>query len=329
MNKQLTRAEVAPETTWDLADLFATRDAWLAALAAVERTVARVVQYQGRLAASPTVLLACLDARDELLAGLERVEAFAGLREAEDGGNAAHQADQSTAAALGARVRAAVKFVDSEILALPEGTLAAWLREEPALGVYRPTLDRLAALKPHMLSAETERVLAGLGEVLDAPYTVFNRAKTGDMTFAPFIDAAGTSHPNSFNLYQSTYETAADTSVRRAAWASFCAGLAPYQHTNGGTFATEIAKNVVLAKARGHESAERYLLHEHQVPFELYTNVLDIIQAELAPHMQRYARLRRRVLGLDKLLYCDIKAPLDADYAPAMTVDVLPMATAS
>jgi oligoendopeptidase F len=32
--------------------------------------------------------------------------------------------------------------------------------------------------------------------------------------------------------------------------------------------------------------------------------------------MRRYARLRRRVLGLDQLLYCDIKAPLDAEFEP-------------
>jgi len=51
------------------------------------------------------------------------------------------------------------------------------------------------------------------------------------MQFAPFIDAAGATHPNSFNLYQSEYESAADPSVRRGAWASFCAGLVPYQHT--------------------------------------------------------------------------------------------------
>ena len=318
MNKPLTRSEVAIETTWDLADLFATRDEWLAELAAVERSVESVVAYQGRLAAGPNVLLACLDARDALLARMERVGAFAGLREAEDGGNAAHQADLSNAAAAGARVQAALKFVDGEILALPEGTITAYLRDEPALSVYRPTLDDLAALKPHLLSPETERVLASLGEVLDAPYTIYSRAKTGDMQFAPFIDAAGATHPNSFNLYQSEYESAADPSVRRGAWASFCAGLVPYQHTMGGTFATEVAKNIVLARARGHDSTERFLLHAHKISFELYSNVLDTLQAELAPHMRRYARLRRRVLGLDKLLYCDIKAPLDPGYAPAM-----------
>ena len=318
MNKPLTRSEVAVETTWNLADLFATRDEWLAELAAVERSLESVVQHQGRLAAGPAVLLACLDARDALLGRMDRVNAFAGLHEAGDGGNAAHQADLSSAAALGARVRAALKFVDNEILALPEATLAAYLRDEPALSAYRPTLDDLAALRPHMLSPETERVLASLGEVLDAPHTIYSRAKTGDMQFAPFTDAAGTLHPNSFNLYQSTYEADADTSVRRAAWASFCAGLVPYQNTMGGTFATEVAKNIVLARARGYDSTERFLLHAHKISFELYTNVLDILQAELAPHMRRYARLRRRVLGLDKVLYCDIKAPLDPGYEPAV-----------
>jgi oligoendopeptidase F len=321
MNKPLTRSEVDPETTWDLADLFATRDAWLAALGEVESAVPSVAHFQGRLGEGAGVLLACLDAREALQVALERVYAFASLRVAEDGGNHERQADLSTASALGARVRAAVKFVDSEILTLPADTLDTWLRASPALAVYGPALVKLLKQRPHMLSAETERVLASLDEVLDVPYMIYGRAKTGDMAFAPFTDASGRTHPNSFNLYQSSYETASDASVRRGAWASFCAGLAPYQHTMGGTFAAEIAKNVVLARARGHASAERYLLHEHEVSFELYTNVLDILQAELAPHMRRYACLRRRVLGLDKLLYCDIKAPLDPGYEPAMSFD--------
>ena len=37
--------------------------------------------------------------------------------------------------------------------------------------------------------------------------------------------------------------------------------------------------------------------------------------------MQRYARLRRKVLGLDKLLYCDIKAPLDPEFNPRISYE--------
>jgi oligoendopeptidase F len=320
MNKPLTRAEVAPEQTWNLDELFATRDAWLAELVGIESALVTVTAHQGRLGEGPGHLLACLDARDALMARLQKASIFAGLRNAEDGGDPARQSDLAHAAGVSARVEAAMKFVDTEILALPDGTVERFLAQEPALAVHRTDLDDLASLKPHMLSAQTERVLASLGEVLEAPFMIFQRSKTDDMRFAPF-SAAGREQPNSFNLYESTYEGDADPEVRRAAWASFCEGLKPYQNTLAATFGTEVTKNIVLAKARGYRSAEHFLLHQHKVPFELYTNILDTIQAELAPHMQRYARLRRRVLGLDRLLYCDVKAPLDPGYAPRLTFD--------
>jgi oligoendopeptidase F len=72
---------------------------------------------------------------------------------------------------------------------------------------------------------------------------------------------------------------------------------------------------------RRHAGTEAYLLQAHQVPTALYTTVREVIQAEVAPHMQRYARLRKRVLGLDRLLYCDIKAPLDPDFNASIGFD--------
>lgn len=318
MDKPLTRTQVAPELTWNLDELYAGRDAWLAELADIEGALATVTAHQGRLAEGPDRLLACLDARDSLMARMQKASIYAGLRHAEDGGDPARQSDLAQANGVAARVDAAMKFVDTEILALPDGTVQRWLAEQPGLAAHRTDLDDLASLKPHMLSSETERVLASLGEVLEAPLMIFQRGKTGDMRFAPFV-AQGREHPNSFNLYEWTYEAAASAEVRRAAWASFCEGLEPYQNTFAATFATEVSKNVVLARARGYRSAEHFLLHQHKVPFELYTNVLDTIQAELAPHMRRYARLRQRVLGLDRLLYCDVKAPLDPGYAPRVT----------
>ena len=199
--------------------------------------------------------------------------------------------------------------------------LQAWRAAEPGLADFGVWLDDLLAQRAHRLSAETERALAALGEVLDAPYLVYARCKFGDMRFAPFADAAGTEHANSFNAFESRFETHADAGVRRGAWASFTEGLRAHRHTSAATFATEVNKNVALARLRGHDSAEAFLLQPHKVPQALYRDILDIIQAELAPHMRRLARLRRRVLGLDRLLYCDVKAPLDPEFNPPMPWD--------
>ncbi len=321
MQNATARADVPLELTWTLNDLFLGVAEWEAELGALDDALPAVQPYQGRLGENAATLLACLDTVEQLELRFMRVATFAHLRNAEDGTNPAHQAASARVAALGARLNAAIAFVDSDILDLPDGVVDQFLAQEPGLAAHQVPLRDLLETKPHRLSADAEKTLAELGEVLGSPYLIYNRAKFGDMQFAPFEDAQGLTHPNSVNLFESDYEGHEDVSVRRGAWTSFSAGLKAYNNTFAATFATETRKNVVLGRMRNYASTEAYLLQPHKVPLELYSNILTIIQAELAPHMQRYARLRRRVLGLDKLLYCDIKAPLDPEFNPRIPYD--------
>ncbi len=321
MQNRLSRADVPMEQTWNLDDLFASDAAWSAEMAAIDAARGAVVPYQGRLAEGCATLLACLNVVESLQQRYSRVAIFAYLRNAQDGSNPQSQANAARVAALDAQLNASIAFVDSEILQMADGQVEHFLTAEPELAAHSVRLRDLLALKPHRLSGETEQVLASLGEVLASPYMIYNRAKISDMVLAPFTDAAGTTHANSVNAFESNYESHSDVSVRRNAWQSFTAGLKSYNHTSAATFATETNKNVVMARLRNYASTEDYLLQQHKIPRMVYTNIVQIIQAELAPHMQRYARLRQRVLGLDKLLYCDIKAPLDPEFNPRVSYD--------
>ena len=321
MHTRLKRAEVAVDSTWNLSDLFGDEVAWEAEYQAVDEARLALAAYEGHLSGGAATLLACLDAMESVEARAMRVSTFAHLRNAQDGTNPQYQAAMARVSALHARVGASTAFIDSEILAFPDGLLERFMAAEPGLAGFAVLLNDLLELRPHRLGADTERVLAALGEVLHSPYMVYSRSKAGDMQFAPFTDAAGTVYANSVNGFESNFETHGDTSVRRGAWASFSAGLKAYNQTYSATFATEVNKNVALARLRNYRSTEEFLLQPHKIPHSVYSNILDIIQAELAPHMQRYARLRRRVLGLDKLLYCDIKAPLDPEFNPHVSYE--------
>ncbi len=316
MQSRLARADVPLESTWDLGDLFASLPQWEAEFDAVDAARAEVAPWQGRLGDGAATLARCLDTVETLQQRFMRVSTFAYLRNAQDGTDPQHQAALARVNALAARLAASIAFVDAEILDLPAGTVERFLAQDDGLAAHRVPLGKLLETRPHRLGAETEGVLASLGEVLGAPATIYNRSKSSDIRFAPFVDAQGTQRPNSFNLFESTYESHADVGVRRAAWASFSAGLASCNNTYAATFATEVKKNVALARLRRYRSTEDFLLQPHQVPASLYTDILRIIRTELAPHMRRYARLRRRVLGLDRLLYCDLKAPLDPVFEP-------------
>ncbi|MDP2367283.1 oligoendopeptidase F [Rhodoferax sp.] len=321
MKTRPARAQVPIELTWNLDDLFVSPADWETALEGVDAARAEVSPYQGRLGNSATTLLDCLNTVEAIQQRFIRVMTFAHLRNAQDGTNPHGQAAMARVAALGARLSASLAFVDSEVLQLPDGMVEQFLAAEPGLAAHTIYLQDLLELRPHRLSADTEQVLASLGEVMGAPSMIYNRSKTSDIQFAPFSDAAGAVYANSFNSYESNYESHEDCSVRRGAWQSFSAGLKAYNHTYAATFATEVKKNVVLARLRQYPSTEAFLLQAHKVPMALYSNILQIIQTELAPHMRRYARLRQRVLGLDKLLYCDIKAPLDPEFNPRVTYD--------
>lgn len=319
MQSQKTRAEVPVDQTWNLSDLFPSREAWAAELARIEADIPTVTRHRGHLGESAATLLACLNDQEALYARYVLVDTYASLRASEDGSNPANQEDAARGAALAAKLEAACAFIKSEILALPEGTVERFVAEEPALAELRPHLERLLEEKPHILSPETEEALASLGEVYGAPYMIYERTKSSDMRFPAFTGPEGQDVPVSFARYEEDLETSPNVAVRRGAFAAFAKGLSAYQNTLAATFATEVKKNVVLARLRGYQSATHMLLQPHQVPVETYQNLLEIIQQELAPHMRRYAHLRRRVLGLDKLLYCDIEAPMDPGYKPGLT----------
>ncbi len=319
MQKRLTRPEVPVELTWKVEDIFPTPQAWEEELNAVAASVVSITKYKGKLGEGPKMLLECLEAQEALQVRMSKVMSYASLNQSADATNPAYQMAAGRAGALAAQIGAQTAFFQSEVLNLPEGMLERYLKEEPGLESFRRTIEQLIEQKPHLLHPETEKALAALGEVLNAPSMIYGRSKAIDMAFDPIVDSKGNTLPMSFAVYENAYETSPDKVLRHNAWASFTKGLKAYQNTFGATWGTEVKKNVVLAKLRGYQSATEMFLDRQEVTLEVYNNLHDIILEEIAPHMRRYAQLRKKVLGLDKMLYCDIEAPLDPEYSPKIT----------
>jgi len=321
MKKRLTRSEVPAHLTWNLDDIFPTNEAWETELAAVVADIPSVAKYKGRLSEGAAVLLECLEAAELLQKRMWRVMAYASLKQSADGTDPANQSAMGRASSMAAQIQAALSFVRSETLSLPDGTLEGYLSQNAELRAFERMLRRMLDEKPYMLHPQTEVALASLSEVLSSPSVIYNRSKAADMTFEAILDSEGNSHPMSFALYEETYEKSPDFVLRRNAYASFTKGLKAYQNTYGATWGTEVKKHVVTAKLRGYPSATHMILHAQEVEPEAYHNLHDIILKEIAPHMRRYAKLRKKVLGLDKMLYCDIEAPLDPEFSPATTFE--------
>ncbi|AHA08627.1 MULTISPECIES: oligoendopeptidase F [Bacillus] len=321
IENRLIRAEVPTELTWDLSDLYKSDAEWHAALNVLENDIQKLGAFKGRLHTSSTTLLNCLLIEEELLMKLTKLSSYANLKESADRTDPVIQANSSKVSALGTKVHTALSFIHNEILSFEEGTIEKYLIEEIKLNPFRKSLLEVLSKRQHTLSPETEEALAALGEVHSSPYKIYGMTKLADMDFNPIQDEQGNEFPLSFALFESNYEFSPSAYIRRKAYESFVSTLKRYKNTVATTYATEVKKQVTLSRLRKYESVTHMLLEPQKVPLEMYNNQLDIIYKELAPHMRRFADLKKKVLGLDQMLFCDLHAPLDPEFNPAITYE--------
>lgn len=320
MVARLHRDEVDITQTWNLQDLFPNDDTWTLERASILNDVQSIAALQGRLSEGADVLLRCLNMREHLQERIVRVTTYASLRQSEDGTNPVNQALADHAAYMVAEVGRALSFIESELSDMEDGVIEQFLRLEPALQTFANRLHDVIDFKPHRLSPDTESTLAALGQVFGGPYVIYQRSKLSDMTFADAVDAQGMIRPVSFALFEDIYEFSPDTVLRRNAYNSFTETLEKYKNTFASTYATEVNRQVAMARLRKFSSTTEMLLHPQKVTEEMYTNLLDTIQRELAPHMRKLARLRKRLFQLDRMGFCDLKIPLDPEFSPKTTI---------
>lgn len=321
LEKRLSRVEVPQEQTWDLSDLFPSKQAWETEVVNVEKGLLEFTPFQGHVCDDAASLLACLTKREQLTLKLIKVSTYATLRQSEDGTDSENQANSARISALLAKANETISFINSELLQLSNEIFENYIKDEPELVPFKQSVMDLLETKPHRLCAETEKVLAALGDVHQAPYAIYQTSKSADMVFASFKDENGKLLTNSFALFEDRYEFSNDPTIRYHAYQTFTQTLQQYKNTFAAVYATEVKKQVALSKLRGYESVIDMLLEPQKVTRQMYENQLDVIFQELAPHMRRYAKLKKQVLGLNVLRFCDLKAPLDANFQPTTTFE--------
>jgi oligoendopeptidase F len=319
MTQQLTRDQVPPELTYDLSHIYATPAEFEADLARPDAQLAKVATYASRLGEGAATLLAALRARDDLFVRAIHLGSYARCHAQVDGTSAEYQAMSERVGGFGARMDAALAFLPSELLALPDGALERYMGESTELVVYRKQLEDLLLVKPYSLSADAERALAALGEALGTPLSVYQRTITADLACPP-IEEKGSRLPMSLPRYAG-YVQSPDRELRRLAYDSLIAGLERHKNGLATTLAAHIKTNVTVARVRGYGSATEMILAPQRVPEAVYRNVLDTVHDEIAPHMRRLLKYKARRLRLERLRSYDTAAPLDEESGARATFE--------
>lgn len=303
----------ADGVAWDLSDLYkgigdpALQSDLDAALA---RAKAFEAAYRGKIEAGPTpeLMLTALTELENMYEQMDRPAALAGLVHAAKTDDPKHGALLSKTREQRTVINKHLIFFDLEWVKLADAP-ARKVIDAPALAKYRHYLEQKRAWRPHYLSEPEEKVVDDK--------TVTGRAafvRLFDETVAaiqyPFEHGGKTERLAMQQINAKLYD--ADRTVRQAAAVGWTRGLQENSRILTFLFNNLVLDHKIDCELRKFPGpmAPRHLANE------ITSEVVDALMTAAERHhgtVQRYYRLKQKLLGLDQLYDYDRYAPLFAD----------------
>lgn len=310
------REEVPVKETWDLKDLFTSDQAFY-------QTLEQVVQmsldfnhtYYQKLNNIETIEKA-LDEYERILIEIDRLYNYPELRLSVDTSNEEAQKVNAKLNTTFGKLAGLLSFVDSEILELPDEIISE-LRSQTK---YPHFIKQLQDRKPYQLSADVEKVLATLTPTLRSPFELYGTTKSLDINFESF-DYEGVTYPLDYATFENEYEDHPSPEFRRKSFRAFSDALRQYQHTTAATYNMQVQQEKIEADLRGYDSVIDYLLQDQEVTKDMFDRQIDVIMSDLAPVMQKYAKIIQRVHNLDKMRFEDLKISIDPNFEPEISIE--------
>lgn len=310
------RSDVPKDKTWDITELFSSDEAFYQVLdETLEAAKAFNKQYTERLNHAEMIEVA-LNAYSDILIQLDRMANYAELNLSVDTANEQAQTLSAKFSTSYGKIASELSFVVSEIIELSDTTLDELIKTSQ----YPHFLTKIKAKKAYKLSPEVEKVLASLSPTFDGAFDLYGTTKMLDIDFESF-EHNNQNYPLDYATFENEYEDNPDRGFRETSFKYFSDALRKYQHTTAATYNLQVQQEKIEADLRGYESVIDYLLQDQEVTRDMFDRQIDVIMSDLAPIMQKYAKLIKRVHGLDVMGFEDLKVSIDPNYEPEISIE--------
>ncbi len=312
----LNRSEVDKNLTWDTSAIFKSKEeARKEANDILNASLKLKEEYEGKLSDFDTIVKAFKE-YEKIVERFSLVVDYAYLNKDVDLTNSAELAFFNELLNMYNKLDENTLFVELEIAKLDIPMLEK-LEKVDGLKVY---FHSVILKKKTYLSDAEEKVIQAFTPLTMAPEQLYNTIKLQDLTFEPF-EVNDKKYSNSYALFEEKYEYDEDKDLRRESFKHFYNDLSKTINSTAMAFNMNMQKDKIMSKLRGYESVTDYLLAKQEVPRDIYENHLDTIMKELSPVMRKFARVLKDGLGLDKINYYDLKANIDPEFDPEITLD--------
>lgn len=306
------RKDIDNNFKWKLEDIYSGNDLWEKDFKTVKELAGQMEAFKGKLSESADTLLECFKKSDELLSLNDKVFVYARMKRDEDNGNSTYQALTDRASTLATEVFASISFIVPEMLSIPEEKLMSFINSNKDLAVYSFMVQESLRQKEHILSEREEQLLALSAEISDTAGDIFTMYNNADIKFPYIRDENGEEIEVTKGRYTTLMESR-DRRVRKDAFDAVYSTYGKMKNTLGASLTGNVKKNKFYSTVRKYPSALAASLDNDNVSVEVYDNLIETVNKNL--HLlDRYLKLRKKVLKLDELHMYDLYVPMVEDF---------------
>lgn len=292
------RDDIPAEYRWDFTPIYANWDAWEAGLKDLQARTDAFTALKGTLANGPDALLTAYKASDDIGMLARRVYAYTALQRDVDTRNQDIAGKFQRVAAVLARLRTATAWFTPELLQIPEATMKKWLDETPDLAPYRFGIMEDYRRQAHVLDEAGEQLLSYASRFNRAPTSAFQELSTSDIKFPKITLVDGSEITASPGAYRSGLQTLYNQQDRAQLFAAHMGAYSATANTYAALYDGILQRDWFLAQARHYDTTLQAALDDDAVPTAVVENLIAVTRKGAAP-LQRYARLRKKLLGLE------------------------------
>lgn len=307
MSEIKKRSEISEEFKWKMEDVYSNEELWREDIRKVKNLLPDLSKQQGKILSSAKNFKNTIEIINSIELLVEKIYFYANQKYHEDLGNSKYQSFSNEASDLLTEFYSVSSFVEPELLSVDEDKIMSYINEMD-MGDYRQYFRDLFRQKSHILSAESEEILAQTQTFSNGASDIFSVFNNADLKFNPIKDENG----KEVSLTHATfilYLESKDRNVRESAFKSLYKSYNDFKNTLAATYINNLKKDNFYANIRKYSSSRQMYLEGNAIPESVYDSLINTVSDNIGL-LHRYISIRKKVMKHDELHLYDVYVPM-------------------
>ena len=294
--KELKRDNVGQEYKWNLSDIYENYSAWEKDFEKVSELKKELAGFKGQFGNEGKLLefFQKQEEMDKISYKLYRYPQLARDLNSSDKEAVEHLQKVQF---LFAEISTELSWVNSELVDNREN-IEKWI-EKKEFDDYRFGLKNLFRLQKHILEEKESKLLSYYSSFFSAPRSIYSEVTVTDVEWPQVTLSSGEKVDVTPANYSKILSTNRNQEDRKLMFQTFYTIYEKKKNTIAAIYNSILQKGIASKKAYNYDSFLLSHLESDNIPEEIYLNLVNTAKNNTKP-LQRYLKLRKKILGLEK-----------------------------